>query len=75
MRITKTTAQIIETVTTPTGELGILIECNCGHHPTGNRAILRECNPTPALIHGNVNAAHHPWAGAASFRRNGPWKA
>ncbi len=75
MRITKDVARIVETTTTPTGEPGILVECTCGLHPTGTRAILRACAPTPALIHGNVNTAWHPWAGIESIQRFGPWQA
>jgi hypothetical protein len=75
MTTNKNFARIVSETTTPTGEPGILIECNCGHHSRGNRAILRKCKPTQNLIHGNVNCAHSPWAKAASGRRNGPWAA
>lgn len=75
MRITKDMARVVEHVTTPTGEPGILIECLCGNHPRGNRAILRECNTTPARIHGNIDCAWSAWSAAPSVKRHGPWAA
>lgn len=73
MKITKSVARIVAHEATPTGVKGILIECNCGGHPKGNRAMLRESNPTPTVIHNTVNIAHSMWSGATSALRNGPW--
>lgn len=72
--------RIVAEAPTPTGEAGILIECLCGGHRTGNRAIVRAgaratCQRTPLRIHGLVNAAWHPLAlRAPSTRRYGPWR-
>lgn len=75
MRITKSVARIIAHEATPTGAPGVLIECLCGQHANGSRAMLRESNPTPTVIHNTVNIAHSMWSGAASALRNGPWVA
>lgn len=72
--------RIVSQATTPTGEAGLLVECGCGAHPRGNRAIVREaagstCRKDPERIHGLVNAAWHPLASALSAQRFGPWRA
>lgn len=75
MKITAKIARIVAREKTPTGVAGILIQCDCGNHPRGNRAYLRESNPTPTMIHGNVEMAYSAWAGGRSALLNGPWKA
>jgi hypothetical protein len=75
----KTMSQrIVETTTTPGGEAGIIIECDCQQHTQPTRAILRGDGATLDLsqiqIHRLVELAHHPlFSRAKSNVENGPW--
>jgi hypothetical protein len=74
--------RIVEDATTPTGEAGFTVECDCKTHPAGrNRAVLRGVARDgiaahPDRIHGFVTLAHHPvLSKAPKIRAEGPWAA
>jgi hypothetical protein len=76
-----TKMQIIGSATTPAGQPGILIQCDCGTpHGTG-RAVMRASardglTTHPERIHGFVTLAWHPvLSRAPQIRRDGPWQA
>lgn len=76
--MTPCTVSVMTPTTTPTGEPGIKLTCtDPGHWHHGKSAIIRHTDNriSKARACKLIDAAYHPFAGAASVQRFGPWQA